>query len=200
LHNWTPADGSELTSADADVGSTSPTALPRYHGFGLAVQGGKDGKLALLDLDRLDGAQGPASGRVGGELGQVSAPGGTPVFTAPAVWSSRGRIYVFVTTESGTAAYRLVGGAHPQLRVAWQNASGGTSPVLAGGLLYVYNEQGGALLIRNPLSGIQIRSLPVPSGHWNSPIVTGGRIILPTGSYHSSAASSTIAIYHLPGR
>ena len=38
------------------------------------------------------------------------------------------------------------------------------------------------------------------SGHWNSPIVVGGRIILPTGSYHDSSGTSTVDIYHLPGR
>lgn len=200
LHNWTPVDEAALSRTDTDVGSTSPTVLPVYHGRRLAVQGGKNGKLALLDLGRLDGTNGSSSPRLGGELQQIAAPGGDGVFTAPAAWSRAGRIYVFVATASGTAAYQLMGGARPRLRVAWQNATDGTSPVLSGGLLFVYNEQDGALIIRNAVNGAQLRSLPVPSGHWNSPIVAGGRIILPTGSYHESRASSTIAIYHLPGR
>jgi outer membrane protein assembly factor BamB len=200
LHNWTPVNQIKLSGADLDVGSTSPTLLPPYHGLRLVVQGGKNSKLTLLDLARLNGTAGPASGRLGGELQQISAPGGDLVYSAPAVQSIGGSIFVFAATASGTAAYQLVGGARPRLRVAWQNGTGGTSPVLSGGLLYVYNQQDGALIIRNALSGAQLRSLPVPVGHWNSPIVVGGRIILPTGSYHSSAGSSTIAIYHLPGR
>jgi outer membrane protein assembly factor BamB len=200
LHNWTPSNQLFLDRNDLDIGSSSPTVLPAYHGFHLAVQASKNSHIDLLNLARLDGTSGPASGRLGGELQQISAPGGDVVYTAPAVWSSGGRIYVYVATESGTSAYQLVGGAHPRLRVAWQNPTAGTSPVVAGGLLYVYNEQDGALLIRNAASGAQIRSLPVPTGHWNSPIVVGGRIILPTGAYASTAATSTIAIYHLPGR
>jgi outer membrane protein assembly factor BamB len=200
LHNWTPTNQAALSKADTDVGSTSPAVLPTFHGLRLAVQGGKDGKLALLDLARLNGTAGPASGRLGGELQQIDAPGGDLVYSAPAVQTIGGNIYVFATTASGTAAYQLVGAARPRLRVAWQNGTSGTSPVLSGGLLYVYNQQDGALVIRNPLSGAQIRSLPVPVGHWNSPIVVGGRIILPTGSYFDKRGSSTIAIYHLPGR
>jgi hypothetical protein len=83
--------------------------------------------------------------------------------------------------------------------VVWQNGTPGTSPVLAGGLLYVYNP-GGGIAIRQPLSGALLRTLPTPSGHWNSPIVVGGRIIEPTGNYHNSASSSTVDIWHLPGR
>ena len=55
-------------------------------------------------------------------------------------------------------------------------------------------------MIRRPLSGAPIRSLPVATGHWNSPIVVGGRIILPTGNYHARHAPSTLEIWHLPGR
>ena len=67
-------------------------------------------------------------------------------------------------------------------------------------LLYVYDEIDGKLLVRAPGSGAVLRSMPVPQGHWDSPIVVGGRIILPTGSYHDSSSTSTIDIFHLPGR
>jgi hypothetical protein len=200
LHNWTPTNAATLSAGDVDVGSTAPAMLPKYHGRRLAVQGGKDAKLHLLDLARLNGTTGGAGGRLGGEVGEVSAPGGGQVFTQPAVWSNGGRPLLFVANDSGTAAYELVGGSRPRLRLAWQNGSAGTSPVLAGGLLYVYDEVDGALDVRRPSSGALLRSLPLAAGHWNSPIVVGGRVIEPTGSYHDSSASSTIAIYHLPGR
>jgi outer membrane protein assembly factor BamB len=195
LHNWTPSDQLHLTADDLDLGSTSPALLPGD----LAVQGGKSGQLNLLDLKRLDGTTGPAGPRTGGQLQTINAPGPTDVFSEPAVWTSHsGTTYVFVTTGAGTAAYRL--GANRRLSVAWQNSTPGTSPVIAGGLLYVYDEIHGALIVRSPATGRQLRSLPVPQGHWNSPIVVGGRIILPVGNANSHSTTGTLDIYHLPGR
>ncbi len=200
LHNWTPTDQARLNSDDLDLGSTSPAILPVYKGRRLAVQGGKAGVLDLLDLDRLNGTTGGPSGRTGGQVDEVPSPGSDQVFTAPAVWSHGGRIYVFVGDGSGTYAYTVTGGAaHPRLRVAWKSGSGGTSPVLAGGLLYVY-DPGGALDVYLPASGHRLVSLPAGSGHWNSPIVVGGRVILPVGNANDHATSGTLDIFHLPGR
>jgi hypothetical protein len=199
LHNWTPKNQEQLNTQDTDLGSTEPALLPFHRGSRLAIQAGKSGIVNVLDLKLLDGTDGRAGPRTGGELQSVEAPGTTDVYSQPAVWKSpRGRVYVYVTTGAGTAAYWL--SSSNRLRQAWQNNQAGTSPVIAGGLLYVYNEQQGALNIFNPSSGHLYRSLPAASGHWNSPIVVGGRIIEPTGSYHDSSATSTIDIYHLPGQ
>jgi len=200
LHNWTPRDQAQLDSSDTDVGSTAPAVLPKAGGYRLAVQGGKAGVLDLLNLNRLDGTTVRAGSRLGGQLQQISSPGGGQVLTAPAVWSDGGRIYVFVADDSGTAAYVLRFGHGPRLLTAWQNGTGGTSPVLAGGLLYVYDEQGGKLNVYSPTSGRLLDSLSAAGGHWNSPIVVGGRIVLPTGNANDHATSGQIFIYHLPGR
>jgi hypothetical protein len=69
--------------------------------------------------------------------------------------------------------------------------------VIAGGLLYVYDMQDGVLNVRNPVTGHVDRALPAGPGHWNSPIVVGGRIILADGNY-MSPGSANIFIYHLP--
>jgi outer membrane protein assembly factor BamB len=193
LHNWTPTDQLHLTQDDLDLGSTSPALLPGD----LAVQGGKSGELSLLDLKKLDGTSGPAGPRTGGELQTIDAPGRTDVFSQPAVATIAGTTYVFVTTSAGTGAYRLDG---RHLSAAWKNSTPGTSPVLAGGLLYVYDETDGALVIRSPRTGRQLASLPVGQGHWNSPIVVDGRIILPTGNANDRASSGALGIYYLPGR
>ena len=200
LHNWTPPNQAQLDAGDTDVGSASPAILPTFHGHSLIVQGGKDSKLHLLDLARLNGTTGGPGRRLGGELDEIATPGGGQLFTAPAVWSHGARVYVFVGTDSGTAAYELVDPGHPRLRVAWQDGTSATSPVLAGGLLYSYDENDGELDVRQPVSGALVRSFAVAHGHWNSPIVVGGRVILPTGSYHDSSATSTLEILHLPGR
>ena len=116
------------------------------------------------------------------------------------VWSHRDRTWVFVADDSGTAGYVLRGSANPRLTVAWQNGHAGTSPVLAGGLLYVYDELGGQLEVLSPTTGHVVDSLHAAPGHWNSPIVIGGRIVLPVGSANEHATSGEIFIYRLPGR
>lgn len=197
LHNWTPTDQASLNRGDQDLGSTSPALLPVVEGRHLAVQGGKDGILRLLDLRRLDGTTHGAGPRTGGELQRIAAPGSTDVFTAPAVWRHGGHVYVFVTTFGGTAAYEL--GGNRRLFVAWSASRGGTSPVLAGGLLYVFDPSG-QLVVRNPVSGRTLATLAAAPGHWNSPIVAGGRIILPVGNDNDHLTHGRLFIYHLPGR
>ena len=194
LHNWTPADQQNLNTSDTDLGSTSPALLPG----GLAVQGGKSGLLTLLNLAALDGTSGPASPRTGGQLQQINAPGPTQVFAEPAVWTSpSGTTYVFVADSAGTGAYVL---RDRRLSVAWMDSTPGTSPIVAGGLLYVYNLTNGGVVVRRPTSAARLATLPTPNGHWNSPIVVGGRIIEPVGSYFGHATSGELDIYHLPGR
>ena len=114
------------------------------------------------------------------------------MFTAPAVLHRRGLTEAFVATGAGTAAYRLVGG---RLRVAWQNGSAGTSPLLAGSLLWVYDPSG-ALDVYQPSNGHLVRRFPVPSGHWNSPIVVGGRVYLPSGNANQHDAHGVLSIFH----
>jgi PQQ-like domain len=199
LQNWTPANQAELNVTDRDLGSTAPALLPPIPGFRLAVQGGKEGTLALLDLNRLNGSGG-ASRRTGGELQRIAAPGSAPVFTAPAVWTHAGRTLLFVATESGTTAYLLHRGRRPGLSVAAANSTAGTSPVIAGGLLYVYDQVDGAVNVYEPATLRLLISLPAATGHWNSPIVVGGRVVVPEGNANDQKTSGTLDIYHLPGR
>jgi outer membrane protein assembly factor BamB len=197
-HNWTPSDQGELNGADRDLGSTTPAPLPRLGRFHLALQGGKSGEMALLNLDRLDGAAGPASPRIGGQLSYTPSPGGE-VLAQPAVWQHARRILIFIAGDAGTGAYQLVDPAHPRLRLVWERSFGGTSPVVAGGLLYVY-DPAGVLRVLDPRDGATLASWNVPTGHWNSPIVVGGRVILPTGNANSHSTHGTVLILHLPRR
>jgi hypothetical protein len=189
LLNYTPRNQAQLNSGDVDLGSTAPALL----GGSLALQGGKDGVLRLLNIRRLNGTT-RAGTRQGGELQTVAAPGSTDVFTAPAVWRTPRGTWTFVATNSGTAAFRLVRG---RLRRAWQTGAGGTSPVVAGGLLYVYDPNG-ALRIYRPTSPRPIATLPAGSGHWNSPIVVAGLVALPEGDANNHRTSGVLNIYRLP--
>ncbi|MGH3002024.1 MAG: PQQ-binding-like beta-propeller repeat protein [Gaiellaceae bacterium] len=179
LRHYTPASYRRLNDADLDLGSTSPALLPN----GYAVQGGKDGVLRLLRLHRLPGV----NARTGGELQTLPAPGPTDVFTAPAVW--RGT-WVFVATSAGTEALRLRAG---RLHRVWSNATGGTSPVVAGSLLYVAGD--GALHVYAPASGREVATLPAGPVHWQSPIVADGRIAVAEGNANEHATSGVLDIY-----
>jgi outer membrane protein assembly factor BamB len=201
LHSWTPTDEPHLDATDGDLGSTAPALLGTVDGQRLAVQGGKEGVLALLDLNRLDGTTGGASGRLGGEIQDLPTPGGSEVLTAPAVWHSGGQTWLFVADDSSTAAYSLAtAGGRPHLVKAWGASTPGTSPVVAGGLLYVFDPSGGTLNVYRPTTGQVLHSLAAGSGHWNSPIVLGGRIVLPVGNANDHLSTGTLLIYHLPGR
>jgi len=135
LQNWTPTNQAELERNDTDLGSTSPVVL----GGGFAAQAGKDGLIRLLDLSLLNGKARSAGTTVGGELQTLTVPGATDVFTAPAVWHDGSTTWLFVATGSGTGAFRRAGRA---LQKVWENGNGGTSPVLAGSVLYVYDPAG----------------------------------------------------------
>jgi hypothetical protein len=49
--------------------------------------------------------------------------------------------------------------------------------------------------VYRPASGKLIRRLPAPSGHWNSPIVAGGRAYLPSGNSNDHSTSGVLSIY-----
>jgi outer membrane protein assembly factor BamB len=186
LQNWTPTNQAQLERTDADLGSTSPGVLPGR----LALQGGKDGRLHLLDLRKLNGTA-HAGARTGGDLQNLPAPGGYTVLTAPAVWTSGGRTWVFVATGNGTGAYTLSG---RRLHPAWHSSRPGTSPVVAGGLLYVY-DAGGRLNVLRPTTGALVTALPAGAGHWQAPIVTDGRIALPEGNGNDHRDSGILDVY-----
>jgi hypothetical protein len=185
--NWTPKNQAELESGDVDLGSTAPAVLTSK----LALQSGKDGKLRLLDLARLNGtaAAGP---RTGGQLQTLSTPSGSGLFSAPAVWHTGGGVWAFVADDGATAAYRLVG---RRLRRAWRRSTGGTSPVIAGELLYVFDPDDGRLNVYRARSGTRVASLPAGRGHWNSPIVVGSVIALPIGDANDHRLSGTLELY-----
>jgi len=77
----------------------------------------------------------------------------------------------------------------------WQNSTPGTSPVVAGGLLYVYNPSAGGIDVYLPASGHAIATLATPAGHWNSPIVVDGHVIEPTGDDNDHLLTGSLVIY-----
>ena len=185
LGNYTPSNTAELDATDADIGSTSPVLL----GSGYIAQGGKDGKIRVLSLQQLAGT----APHKGGETQMVSTPSGNDLFTAPAVLRSGSTTTLFAADGSGTAAWSVSGG---RLQPLWSNGNAGTSPVVAGGLLYVY-DPGGSLRVYDPPTGHLVATLDAGGGHWNSPIVVDGRIALPEGSANAHDTHGVIDIWRL---
>ncbi|HKB92905.1 MAG TPA: PQQ-binding-like beta-propeller repeat protein [Gaiellaceae bacterium] len=181
--NYTPADTEQLNSSDADLGSTSPVVLDAGH----LAQGGKDGKIRVLSVARMRGG----APHRGGELQVVSTPSGTDLFTAPAVWHTGASTWMFAADNGATQAWRWSGG---RLRPAWRHATGGTSPVVAGGLLFVY-DPGGGLDVYAPTTGALVIRLQCGGGHWNSPIVVDGHVVLPEGNANAHATSGVLDIW-----
>ncbi len=191
--SFTPTNQEELNTSDTDLGSSAPVLL----GGNRVVVAGKDGIMRLLALSRLDGH--PPSGArlhpLGGELQRLSIPGGGQLFTAPAVWQRNGHTTMFVADEHATAAYVLRGG---RLYRAWQNSTPGTSPVMAGGLLFVYEPNVGGIYVYRPSSPRAIAKLPGEAGHWNSPIVVDGHVVEPSGNANDHKLTGTLEIFSAP--
>jgi hypothetical protein len=189
--SYTPRNQAELNANDLDLGSSAPALL----GEDRVLVAGKDGVMRVLNLQRLDGHPPGGKPRLGGEVQTLETPGDTQLFTAPAVWHHGNQTTVFVADFSATAAYALRGGRLHQL---WQNDTPGTSPILAGGLLYVYEPSAGGIEVYRPSSSKPIAKLPGAPGHWNSPIVVDGHVIEPEGDANEHSGSGTIDLFSAP--
>ncbi len=187
--SFTPTDQEQLNTSDTDLGSSAPALLAE----GRAVLAGKDGIMRVLALSRLDGH--PPSGRLhplGGEVQRLPIPGGGQLFTAPAVWQRSGRTTMFLADVHGTAAYVERRG---RLYQAWENSTPGTSPVMAGGLLYVYEPDAGGIYVYRPASPHPIAKLAGEAGHWNSPIVVDGHVVEPEGNANDHKLTGSLEIF-----
>src|SRR5207253_240547 len=110
LDAYTPTNFQSLQNLDADLGSTAPAILPNRSKYPhLAVQGGKDGVLRLLNLDNLSGHQPAGPGFTGGAVFSTTVEQGGEILTMPAVWvnPADSSTWVFVANNSGLSALKL---------------------------------------------------------------------------------------------
>jgi outer membrane protein assembly factor BamB len=182
LDSYTPTNYASLQSSDADLGSTAPAILPAPAGSSvqhLAVQGGKDAKLRLLNLDNLSGQGGP--GHTGGEIGTpISVPQGGQVLTQPAVWvnPADNSTWVFVGTGNGISGLKLgLSGTTPVLQSMWQKTGGGSSPLIANGVLFFAGSN--RIQALDPTTGAQLwQDTTIGGIHWESPVVANGMLYI----------------------
>src|SRR5271165_2636931 len=152
---YTPSNYAELESGDLDVGSSSPVMLPRQPNSStplMAVQGGKDSVLRLLDRTHLGG--------VGSTLGDIHFNG--ELFSAPAVRIDRnGAVWVLVGLGDGIGAYKLTTrNGTSRLVSAWHAGFApvreGASPVISDGL--VFAAASGSIVALDAQTGHQLWS------------------------------------------
>ncbi len=185
---FTPTNQAQLNESDTDLGSSAPVLL----GQDRVLIAGKDGIMRALSLSRLDGRRPTRPNRLGGEVQRLALPGGGELFTQAAVWHQGKSTTVFVGGPNATSAFALRKG---RLALAWTNGNPGTSPVMAGGLLYVYDPSGGGINVYRPTSSRPIAKLGGDSGHWNSPIVVDGHVIEPEGNANDHRSSRTLELF-----
>jgi outer membrane protein assembly factor BamB len=196
VDSYTPADQAYLNENDLDLGSTAPGLLPAtrvggktYHllvqaGKGPVTAGSGGAAIRLLDRDNLSGKH--ATGQIGGDLADAVSPGGDEVLTAPAVWRHKGAPWAFYANNSGVAAYKVThNGSGWHLSTVWSNSSGGTTPILQNGSLYVLHD--GGITAYNPANGATTWSGSYGPIHWQYPLVTQGRLFATDNSGHVSA-------------
>ncbi len=178
LGYYTPATYAALDSNDQDLSSTAPVLLPREpHSRTplMALQGGKDGLLRLLNRAKLGG--------VAHELQVIHA---SALFYAPAVWQEPGvGTWVYVGDARSVQSYRLHTDAHgvSTLVRAWGANVAGTSPVVVNGIVFVAGS--GAVSALDARTGRLLWSSQQSTAggtiagiHWESPIAVNGHVYL----------------------
>ncbi|HTU81488.1 MAG TPA: PQQ-binding-like beta-propeller repeat protein [Candidatus Acidoferrales bacterium] len=192
LGHYTPRDYRNLDVNDIDMGSTSPALLPRQPNSDtplMLLQGGKDETLRLVDRAHLPG--------VGGELQRLTIA--SMLFSTPAVWTDpAGAVWIYIGLPQEVEAYRLVtSGGKSRLAGVWRSTAGstsgeGTSPAIAGGIVFVamddqilgLDARTGRLLWSSAQKGAGRSIGPV---HWQSPIVVDGHVYCSDENGHLTA-------------
>ena len=192
LDTFTPSNFQQLDDDDLDLGSTLPAIVPAPSGStvtDLGVQGGKGATLYLLNLADLSGQGGP--GHTGGELQDLPVPQGGQVLSAPAVWTNPadGAVWVFVGTKQGLSGLTvdLAADGTPHLTPRWQRTDiVATSPLVADGILFAagggqsipFFPGPGSMEAMDPTTGATAWSTATGTIHWQSPVVSGGYVLL----------------------
>jgi PQQ-like domain len=193
LDSYTPTNYQQLQASDLDLGSAAPAILPVAGGKypHLAVQGGKDGVLRLINLDQLSGQNGV--GNIGGEVFSMPVPMGGKILTLPAVWTNPAdnSTWVFVTDGNGSAGLQLTISAtgDPGLITRW---TGGVadSPLVANGVVFMARSK--LISALDATSGAVLWSdTRIGTIHWESPIVVKGVLYI-------TDQSGKLTAYSLP--
>ena len=154
---------------------------------------GKDGIMRVLDSRAWTATRPRRPHRPSAaKCRRYATPGGGELFTVPAVWRHGIDARPCSSADSeGTAASRCAAGAC----ALWVNRTPGTSPIVAGGLLYVYDPSAGGIEVYSPDSPRPLVKLPGAPGHWNSPIVVDGHVVEPEGDANEHELTGKLVLF-----
>ena len=162
----------DLTTQAPIIVPAPPNTKFKY----LAVQGGKDFRLRLINLDNMSGKGKP--GQVGGEIGAIQTlPWQLQMTTSLAMWINPNdkSAWIFSPTYLGVSAWQVTAdlSGTPQLVMKWKNDKPCTSPLVANNVLYCAAFKN--IWAFNPLTGAWLwGEYPIGDIHWESPIVVNG--------------------------
>jgi hypothetical protein len=196
VDSYTPQVFQTLQDQDLDLGSTAPVILP---GSGtrfphIAVQGGKDQRLRIINLDNLSGQGGP--GHVGGELYAMTLPQGGDVTNGAATWvnPADASTWVFISsTSGGLAAFKLLvdGNGNPSLATQWTLGPAGGSVLVADNV--IYNATNNNIRALSPTTGAQLwNNTGIGTIHWQSPVVANGVLYIADNSSQFTAFAPNV--------
>ena len=192
LDSYTPTNYQDLQFADADLGALTVAILPPIAGSRFAhlgVQGGKDYKLRLLNLEDLSGQHGPA--HVGGELSIVAISISETVTPQLVVWTdpTDGQVYI-ISSVNQCFRVDVDTDGNPSLTSIWPPiGSYWASSVIANDVGFFTD---GRLIAFDPRTGEWLWSDMQYQGygHWQSPIVVNGKIYYTDESGQSGMLSA----------
>jgi outer membrane protein assembly factor BamB len=181
---YAPANALLLQEEDLDLGSTSPALIPRQATSNtplMAVQGGKDQLLRLVDRSNLTGSA--------AVLQTITLD--AKVYSAPAIYQAPGGpLYVYVGLPDGMYAYTLTTlGGLSQLTQVWKKSLSlggeGTSAAVRAGVVYVAASD--ELDALDATTGAVLASAPIGGVHWESPMIARGVVYVTDESHNLTA-------------
>jgi outer membrane protein assembly factor BamB len=176
---WAPSNWVELNDQDWDLGSAGPVAVPGTSLLFVAGKPAANGSFGYLMKDSPLGGIGK-----GAFTGAVCPGGGAFGADAAAVLGSGAarRTYVYAPCGSGTEAL-VVNAAAMTFQRAWSPSTGSPNgpPVVAGGLVWALDWNGGALYGMAPTTGrVEIERPTGSLEHFATPSVADGAVFVPT--------------------
>ena len=192
IDTYTPSNFATLNSRDEDLGSAAPVMIPRQSNTAtplLALQGGKDNKLRLLNRQNLSGAGGP--NHVGGELQTISVA--CQIYAHSVAWQdASGTTWVFVSDKCNNLyAFNVVNANNQStLQQVYMKTGIKTSPFIAGGVLF--GQEDSAVNAFDPTTGNLLWTGAVGPDHWQSPIAINGQLFVPDDN-------GTVTAFVVPG-
>jgi len=175
-----------------DLGSVSPVILPstseKYPH--LALQGGKDGCVRLVNLDNMSGMAG--AGHVGGELNPTTAcsqDGFLAFAYPPMVWSdpANGSTHLYGGSNAETLVFDASG--NPAFQKFWGPVytSSNAQAAIANGAMYVATDGGGNIIKAYNVND----GTPLWSYNASNNLVSGRGLIVAKGRIYLIAQDSS---------